>query len=269
MLAAAWTRGGPLCELPAHSRSGGKGCLALARLDEAIAAVPRYPRIRVACGMFAGLLVVLIAIFWIPLTQGNFGVVDPCLVFRSAQPGGELPRLIREHRLASILNLRGGSRADSWYLSEFRAARDEGLAFYDLPLSASRRPTRRELLILLDFFEHCPYPLLIHCKSGSDRTGLACVLYLMTRRGEPPEQAVRAFNLRYGHVPLFGPEHLHEPFCEYRAWLQSRDLAHTPARLRAWVEHDYRADDRATNVPHLQPGPRVLFEGGQRGDEQP
>ena len=65
-------------------------------------------------------------------------------------------------------------------------ARDQGLEFYDLPMSACRRPTRRELLVLLDLFEHCRYPLLIHCKSGSDRTGLASALYLMSRRGEPP-----------------------------------------------------------------------------------
>ena len=139
-------------------------------------------------------------------------------------------------------------------------ARDQGLEFYDLPMSACRRPTRRELLVLLDLFEHCRYPLLIHCKSGSDRTGLACALYLMSRRGEPPGWAVREFTLRHGHVPLFGPEHLHEPFREYEAWLEARGLDHSPARFRDWVEHDYQADDLATNIPRLPPGPRVLFE---------
>ena len=79
----------------------------------------------------------------------------------------------------------------------------------------------RELLVLLDLFEHCRYPLLIHCKSGSDRTGLASALYLMSRRGEPPGWAVRGFTLKHGHVPLFGPEHLHEPFREYEAWLKA------------------------------------------------
>src|SRR4051794_5957964 len=138
---------------------------------------------------------------------------------------------IEQNHLASILNLRGGSSQDHWYAAEVRATGERGIDFYDLPMSATRRPRRRELLILLDLFERCRYPLLIHCKSGSDRTGLATALYLMTRKNEPPDQALRAFALDYGHVPLFGPKHLHEPLQEYSAWLESHDLAHTPERF--------------------------------------
>ena len=57
------------------------------------------------------------------------------------------------------------------------------MIYYDLPLSATRRPTRRELLQLIDLLETCSYPLLIHCKSGADRTGLASALYRLVRRG--------------------------------------------------------------------------------------
>jgi Swiss Army Knife protein, DSP-PTPase phosphatase domain len=243
-------------------RGVGKGCSALVRIAEAIASLPRRRRIRIriACVTVAAMLMIGVATFWLPLSRGNFGVVDPGLVYRAAQPGVELTRLVRGYRIASILNLRGGSRDDPWYVAELNVARDQGLEFYDLPMSACRRPMRRELLVLLDLFEHCRYPLLIHCKSGSDRTGLACALYLMSRRGEPPGWAVRGFTLKHGHVPLFGPEHLHEPFREYEAWLKARGLDHSPARFRDWVEHDYQADDLATNIPRLPPGPRTRFE---------
>ena len=95
---------------------------------------------------------------------------------------------------------------------------------------------RRELLTLIDFFDHCQYPLLIHCKAGADRTGLASALYLMIRQDEPPREAIRAFTIYHGHVPLFGTEHLHEPLDEYAQWLDSRGLTHTPARFREWVK---------------------------------
>jgi len=212
------------------------------------------------------ILMVLAALvtFRRPLFQGNFGVVEPGTVYRAAQPQDDLRRWVRMYHLASILNLRGGSKIDPWYVSEVRVAHERGVAFYDLPMSATRRPTRRELLILLDLFEHCRYPLLIHCKSGSDRTGLASALYVMARRGAWPEQAIRAFSLGYGHVPIGGPEHLHEPFHEYNAWLKVHRLPHTLARLRSWVEHEYRADDPAINVPPLPPGPRVRVSAGGR-----
>jgi hypothetical protein len=191
-----------------------------------------------------------------PWLGSNLGVVDPGRVIRAAQPTRELPRLIQEYHLSSILNLRGGSPVDWWYTAEVRAAKASGVTFFDLPMSAVRRPSRRELLLLIDVLERCSCPLLIHCKSGADRTGLAAAIYLMVRRGVPPQQALCSFSIFYSHVPLFGPEHLHEPLNEYAAWLESNALAHSPQRFRNWVKNQYRADDPAVDPPPLPPGPR-------------
>src|SRR5262249_6355598 len=118
--------------------------------------------------------------------------------------------------------------------------------------------------ILLDLLDRCRYPLLIHCKSGSDRTGLVSGLYLMARLGEPPDRALRAFSMAYGHVPLGGPQRLHEPFLEYDAWLQSRRLAHSADRLRAWVERESRSRDVSAEIPPVRPGPRVSRRSDSR-----
>ena len=186
-------------------------------------------------------------------------MVDPGRVYRSAQPGVELDALIRRYRIGSILNLRGGSRADDWYEREVRVARERNVSFYDLPLSATRRPARRELLVLIDLLDRCPYPLLIHCKSGSDRTGLATALYRLVELRDPPEEALRAFSIAYGHVPLNGPQHLHEPLLEYGSWLKEQRIAHTPERFREWVAHVYHSDDpdEDAGVTPLAPGPRT------------
>jgi len=200
-----------------------------------------------------------ISLGWVfrrPWFEGNLAVVDPDRVIRSAQPTTQLARWIDDFRLRSILNLRGGSRSDWWYDSEVVAAEAHGVSFYDLPLSATRRPTRRELLFLIDVLERCPYPLLIHCKSGADRTGLASALYLMVKRNQPPDLAENAFALEFGHIPFLGTEHLHEPLHEYASWLKDRRLAHSPERFRAWVKTEYRSADRPVDPPLLPPGPR-------------
>jgi hypothetical protein len=191
-----------------------------------------------------------------PWTDGNLGIVDPGRVIRAAQPTTQLPRLIHDYQLASILNLRGGSTRDQWYTAEVQAARSAGLAFFDLPLSAVKRPSRRDLLLLIDTLERCKYPLLIHCKAGADRTGLASAIYLMMHRGEPPQKAIGAFTLYHSHVPLFGPQHLHEPLLEYAEWLEARAVNHTPGQFRQWVKDVYRAPDPSTDPPPLEPGPR-------------
>lgn len=221
-----------------------------------IAAGPRRHLIKAAAVLLILVAVVLCCVFRRPWFQGNLGVVDAGRVFRSAQPTTQLSAWIRDYHLRSILNLRGGRFADWWYDAEVRAARDQGVSFYDLLLSATRRPTRHELLRLIDVLKSCSYPLLIHCKSGADRTGLASAVYLLVNRGESPERALAAFSLEFGHIPLLGPEHLHEPLDEYAAWLTSRGLSHTPERFRNWVKNDYEAADDRSEPPPLQPGPR-------------
>ena len=208
-------------------------------------------------------------VFRKPWFAGNYGVVDRAKVYRSAQPREGLRELIRANKLGSILNLRGGSWIDLWYADEVNAARDAGVEFYDFPMSATRRPSRRELLVLLDLFDRCRYPLLIHCRSGADRTGLAGALYLMAKRGEPPTTARRSFTVEYGHVPIFGPEHLHEPINEYAAWLHSRTLPHTPDRLRGWIETVYRSDEPNVVPRPLLAGPREPHSGHAHSAVQP
>ena len=205
-------------------------------------------------GLVVGALVTFA--FRNPWFRGNLGVVDDGLVYRSAQPLEGLAGLVLEKRIATVLNLRGGSDKDPWYAAEVAATRTLGVDFYDLPLVATVRPSRTQLLTVLELLERCKYPLLIHCKSGSDRTGLVSALYLMSRKGVPPERAEDAFSLYYGHVPVLGTRHLHEPFREYADFLKTHHLAHTPERFRAWVAHDYRADDVYTEVVPIPTGPR-------------
>lgn len=189
------------------------------------------------------------------LTQ-NFGEIAPGRAYRSSQPTTRLPEMIRENHLASILNLRGGSPADSWYVDEVRNARAGGVAFYDLPLSAVRRPSRRELLFLIDALVNAPPPLLIHCRAGADRTGLAAVVYNLSVLGLPPEKAMGGFTILHGHFPILGPQHLHEPIDEYAAWLNAKGLEHEPSRFRRWVRDEYQAPDPSKDPRPITPGAR-------------
>lgn len=191
-----------------------------------------------------------------PLFHGNLGVVEPGVVYRAAQPKGNVGELFDSLKIASVLNLRGGSRSDDWYVAEVQAAATRKIDFYDLPMSATTRPPRKVLLQIARVLRTCKYPLLIHCKSGADRTGLAAGLYLMVKKSLPPGEAESALSLTYGHIPITGPERLHAPFDEYDAWLIKQGKTHHPSLFLNWVANVYQADD-PTGVPEpLRPGPR-------------
>jgi protein tyrosine phosphatase (PTP) superfamily phosphohydrolase (DUF442 family) len=191
-----------------------------------------------------------------PFYGSNLGIIDGGRVIRSAQPTSGLKEMIRDHKLASILNLRGGSPKHGYYTNEVRVAKEAGVDFYDFSMSATKRPKRSDLLRLIDVMNHCEYPLLIHCKAGADRTGLATAIYRMVVLKEPPEQALDAFTIFHSHFPLFGTQRLHEPIDEYAAWLAQNGLSHTPERFRDWVLNTYEADDPAVEPPPVVPGSR-------------
>ena len=96
--------------------------------------VKANPRSRRRKRLAAALFIVLMLGLWTfhrPLFYHNFGVVEHGKVFRSAQPDGNLKSLIRDHRLASVLNLRGGSFSDGFYADEVKITREYGVDFYD------------------------------------------------------------------------------------------------------------------------------------------
>lgn len=140
--------------------------------------------------------------------SGNFHSVIDGEVYRSAQPdGAELSDWVRRHGIASVVNLRGASPGAAWYEEELAAARDLGLAHYDFPMSAARVIGEADADSLLSLLRDAPKPLLIHCKSGADRTGLVSALYLAAIAGRGEEEAEWQLSLLYGHIGLWRLSH--------------------------------------------------------------
>lgn len=113
---------------------------------------------------------------------GNFATVVAGEVYRSNQPTPErLVAYARDHGIRTVLNLRGADPGADWYEAERKAAADLGLTLIDFSLSANRELTRDQADTLLALLRDAPKPLLIHCRSGADRTGLASVVYQVSR----------------------------------------------------------------------------------------
>jgi len=194
-------------------------------------------------GLIASVVLLIVStIGYKPLFRQNFAEVVPGKLYRSAQPDDRLSRWIEEHNIRSVLNLRGGKPAYDWYAQEVRIVREHATDYYEIPMSAQIRPKRRELLQIIDLMGRARYPMLVHCKSGADRTGLGVALYRMIVLKEPPQKALEGFSIFHAHIPLFGPEKLQHPIREYADWLDSKDLIHTPERFRSWVEDQYVED---------------------------
>jgi protein tyrosine/serine phosphatase len=155
----------------------------------------------------AGVSVVLIAAsiggYWgILQYEGNLHAVSAGVLYRSAQLSKTETRwAVREYAIKSVLNLRGAHAGQSWYDDELEAAGELGLAHFDYALSAKRFVTSPQIGEILDIVRKAPKPLLIHCKSGADRSGLVAALYRFAETGASAAEADGELSLVYGHFP--------------------------------------------------------------------
>lgn len=136
------------------------------------------------------------AIFRIPWT--NLAAVIPGKVYRCNHPTpARLAAAMRRHHLRTLVNLRGHRKCGSDALSREAASR-LGLAHLDMAFESRGAPHRERILRFAAMYQTIAFPMLMHCKSGADRAGLASGLVILFEGGTAA-QALRQLSWRFGH----------------------------------------------------------------------
>jgi protein tyrosine/serine phosphatase len=163
---------------------------------------PRRALLALGAGLALGLTTVS-GVVADAVLSNNLHVVVPSEVYRSAQPEpGFLTRLSQEVGLRTVINLRGANPGAGWYQSEMAEAARLGVRVIDFKMKASRDLTPNQAAQLMELMRDAPKPLLIHCQSGVDRTGLAAALFLAGVENGGESAAEWQLSLRFGHVSL-------------------------------------------------------------------
>lgn len=133
------------------------------------------------------------------LAWRNFATVIPGRLYRANHPGpAALARLARRHGIRSVINLRGEKYNASNEL-EIRAARRLGIALRFLGLESRGAPHRERILRFAELYASLPRPILVHCKSGADRAGLAAGIAVLIEGGTSRE-ALHQLSWKFLHV---------------------------------------------------------------------
>lgn len=154
-------------------------------------------------------------------------------IWRSAQPAPRHLRGLAARGVRTVINLRGAHPHGAYWLEQQECTR-LGLDLIDIKLKSRAAPTLAELARIREAIAAIDGPTLIHCKSGSDRTGLFCGLYLILREGVPVADARRQLGLRYGHIRLTKTgvlDHFFEHYLDH--------AAREPIPFTAWLDTVY------------------------------
>ena len=178
---------------------------------------PRLRRLVLRIAMVAVALPATVLAFQAALREtGNFHEVVAGELYRSAQP---TPAMLREdvsrHGIRTVINLRGAHPGAAWYEDEKRTAHDMGLKLIDFPMSANRELSTDRALELLATLRGAEKPILVHCFTGADRTGLASIIYANQIAGVDEETAEGQLSPLFGH---FGIPVLSSTFAMDQTW---------------------------------------------------
>lgn len=158
-------------------------------------------------------------------------------MFRANQPSPKRIEQLAKDGIKTILNLRGES-TKGYYTLEKEACEKHGVTLVNLRMYSRDTPKKQKIHDLKALFESMEYPVMMHCKSGADRTGITGVLYRHFHMGVPIEEAVEQLKLKYLHVKAGKTGMLDFFFDDYIEFAKTNDMS-----FLDWIDEIYDPAD--------------------------
>ena len=154
-------------------------------------------------------------------------------VYRSNHPSAQRIAQLAARGIKTLVSLRG-TLPTSYNLLEAEACASHGITLISHRLSSGLLPPRAELLALHQTFRAAQKPMLIHCKSGADRSGLAAALYQIMICDAPVARAAQQLHWRYLHFKG-GPRGV----LDYMLTAYAKAQAETGVSMPDWIATTY------------------------------
>lgn len=175
-------------------------------------------------------------------TTNNFHEVKKGELFRSGELSKEdLERTIKEHGIKTIIDLRkGGDEPEQKGFSEKVISTDLGAKYIWIPMVGSNTKQKENLKKLIEVSKEGAGPVLIHCASGTHRSGLSTAVWLMAKDGINPHEAARQLSSKYGYFKwerdlksyIMGHNTI-----DYVMWDYLKDYDKTSISFNDWLEN--------------------------------
>lgn len=174
--------------------------------------------------------------------ENNLHEVAPRKFYRSSEMTvRKIENLVAKKQLRSVIDVRmDPHNLPVSYMGEETALSQIGVSYHHLPLKGSQEMTQEQLLELMKLIDEIEEPALVHCSSGTHRSGVVAAIYLMEKLGVPYEEAALQLSSRYGFISSerklksyfsgkptidnviwrYGNAYKQDPNLTFRAWVE-------------------------------------------------
>lgn len=144
--------------------------------------------------LYTSIFFVFVGALWYVSTfrvTKNFHEVDPGKFYRSAQLSGpEMAEYVDKYKIQTVISLRGKPDNLSWMKEQEAVLKEKNVRFLYFWWTSNYLPNPDEFRGFLHALRTEKYPILIHCRSGADRTSEASAIYAMDFMNVPKDRAI-------------------------------------------------------------------------------
>ncbi len=138
--------------------------------------------------------------------SSNLYILDNGNLIRSAQlTESELTEAVKKYQIKTIFNLQGNRPGYEWFDNEQKVAANLNVKNYNYDFASESIPNSDRFQSFMQNLANAERPILIHCRSGSDRTGEMTAVYMMKYMGTTKEQALEQLTQKYWHLSFLEP----------------------------------------------------------------
>jgi protein tyrosine/serine phosphatase len=115
----------------------------------------------------------------------------------------ELKGINRKYGIKTVISLMEDYPTNVLLESEIKTCKELGLNFNKIGIrSAKELFDSKRIKKLMGIYQKEDGPFLVHCKHGSDRAGLASLLYLWRVKKVPFKEAKKQLSIKYGYIKI-------------------------------------------------------------------
>lgn len=180
--------------------------------------------------------------------NNNFSIVSPGKFYRSAEMSNEdLTKTIKEYGLRTIIDLRTTDKKEvgEGGLQEWQVVENAGATYIHMPMVGSRMLSPEEVEELLGVYDHNPTPILVHCSSGTHRSGVAAAIWLLAKETETFEKAREQLSPRFGFFRFERDLKSYlqgHPTIDKLLWRYQDAAEEQGINFRSWVEKEFKGE---------------------------